>query len=100
MSARLFILPEYFLRQLFVWFERGTRVSPNVERERADAAEHRHHRAKQKPDSDRHVLSRFAILGAVTKWTGEQRRRRCAQKNPNSKNLCLHEMIPSRFIFR
>jgi hypothetical protein len=49
--------------------ERHPAVTPNVKAKCADPAEHGHDGAKEKPNRDRHVLSRFAIFRAVTKRT-------------------------------
>ena len=47
-------------------------MTPNLKTKRTDSAQDRHDRAKKKPDRNRHVLGRFAILGAVTKWTSKR----------------------------
>src|SRR5205085_12519994 len=70
MSARLVIeFVQIFFVNFLMRFERHPPMSPNLETERTDAADHRHDRAEKEPDRHGHVLSRFAILGAVTKRT-------------------------------
>src|SRR2546430_16639972 len=64
------------------------------------SADDRHDRTKQKPNADRHVLSRFAILGAVTKRARARMLRGEQDRHRQDRQKLFHVMIRSRFIFR
>src|SRR2546421_7025219 len=110
MSARLFILIEIF-HELLVWRRRHAPVSPNLEAERANSTDHRHHSAEKEPNGHGHVFSRLAIFRAVTKGA-RARLLRDEQDRPaypegygaaSIRQDCqnfFHAMMRSRFIFR
>src|SRR5204863_8294904 len=73
MSARLLIeFVQVFFVDFLMRFERHPAVSANLEGERANPAHYRHDRAEKKPNRHSHVLSRFAIFRAGTKWTRDR----------------------------
>src|SRR2546423_15042263 len=109
MSARLFILIEIF-HELLVWRRRHAPVSPNLEAERANSTDHRHHSAEKEPNGHGHVFSRLAIFRAVTK--GERARLLRDDKdrpaNPEANGAAsirqdcqnpFHEMIRISYMF-
>src|SRR5579864_3983676 len=99
MSARLIIVVQIF-DELLMRRSWHPAVSPNFETECSDSAEHRHDRAKEKPDRNCHVLGRFPIFGAVTKWTRARLLNGQHDEKAQSREQLFHVMMRSRFIFR
>jgi hypothetical protein len=59
--------------------DRHAPMAPQMKAERADPADDRHHSTKKKPNRHGHVLSRFAVLGAVAKRA--RKRLLCGKQN-------------------
>ena len=101
MSARLVIeFVQIFFVNFLVRFERHPAVSPNLETERADSTDHRHHCGEKEPNGHGHVLSRFAIFRAVTKRTRARLLGHKQGRQRQDREKLFHVMMRSRFIFR
>ena len=101
MSARLVIeFVQIFFVNFLMRFERHPAVSPNLETKRTDSTDDRHDRAEKKPDGHGHVLSRFAVLRAVTKRARARLLRDEQDRQRQDRQELSHVMMRSRFIFR